>query len=337
MPHMKPQFFKYGLEFVSHRTAVINGRGEVNVRLRYLANKLSVAFNFTVQYENGDEEYRGVKLNRYGMQESVGGIASFRLRLPERGSYILYIYAKEDTPENKDNVYAQVCEYKIVQEEVASPTPEPFPPCAYLNWGPGSAFFKYCLATYQQTAQILTREGKVELQVRIPKAMQFMAKLKGNNRSDAELEGYVMTRTVGTTVYFNVTAPCRGEFGLEIYGNDPDTEGTTLYHVAQYLIECHEDVKAVPLPKLPTGYLGAQPRFNEFGLQTLTHHDPVIHLECNTIEIKFGVCQEMRVTANLIDVESEKDFPEFVFTQTSGSNVSFVVVMPQVGFYKLQL
>lgn len=63
---------------------------------------------YAFQFESGDEEYRGVKLNRYGMQESVGGVASFRLRLPQKGSYILYIYAKEDTPENKDNVYSQV-------------------------------------------------------------------------------------------------------------------------------------------------------------------------------------------------------------------------------------
>ncbi|KAK3094774.1 hypothetical protein FSP39_006071 [Pinctada imbricata] len=178
------------------------------------------------------------------MQESVGGIASFRLRLPEKNSYILYIYAKEDTPENKDNVYAQVCEYKIVQEECCSPPPEPFPPCAYLNWGPGTSFFKYRLATYQQTAQVITREGKAELQIKIPKSMQFMAKLKSEHHSDSELGGL-----------------------------------------------CHDE-------------------------------------DCS---------QEMRVTANLIEVEKEKDYPEFVFTQTQGSVVSFMVSMPNVGFYKLQL
>ena len=49
MPHMKPQFFKYGLEFVSHRTAVVYGRGEINIRLRYPAHRIVVAFNFSVQ------------------------------------------------------------------------------------------------------------------------------------------------------------------------------------------------------------------------------------------------------------------------------------------------
>ncbi|KAK3603019.1 hypothetical protein CHS0354_037766 [Potamilus streckersoni] len=339
MPHMKPQFFKFGLEFVSHRTAVIYGRGEINLRLRYPAHRITVAFNFSIQFENGVEEYKGVKLNRYGLQESVGGIASFRLRLPQRGSYIIYIYAKEDTPENKDTVYAQVCEYKIVQEEVGSPEPEPFPPCAYLNWGQGGTFQRYGLSTYQNTAVIHTREGKAELQIRISRPMQFMAKLKNNKFSDSELEGYIMTRVVGSTAYFNVTAPARGEYGCEIYANDPATEGTTLYHVAQYLIECHEDVKAVPLPKLPAGYLGAQPKFNEFGLSTKSHHDPVVHLETNTVEIHFDTIQDMRVTANLIAVDDgkEKECTDYVFTQIKGSAVYFIVHLPQIGFYKLQL
>lgn len=166
MPHMKPQFFKYGLEFVTHRTGVIHSRGELHIRLRYPADKIAVAFNFTIQFEDGSEEYNGVKLNRYGLQESSGRIASFSLRLPIQGSYILYIYAKEDTPENKDNVYAQVCEYKIEQEYVPAPTPEPYPPCSYLNWGAGSSFYRYNLSTYQQTATLNTREGKAELQVR---------------------------------------------------------------------------------------------------------------------------------------------------------------------------
>lgn len=198
--------------------------------------------------------------------------------------------------------------------------------------------FRYGLATYQQTATVLTRDGKAELQFRIPKTMQFMAKLKNNQCSDSELEGYCMNRIVGNTAYFNITAPGRGEFGLEIYANDPCTEGTTLFHVAQYLIECHEDVKAVPLPKLPAGYLGAQPKFSEFGLNTLSHHDPVIHLEKNSVDIQFSVAQDMRVTANLIDAEDEsKNYPDFVFTQTQGTVVSFVVTLPAVGFYKLQL
>uniref|UniRef100_A0A0B7AF40 Transglutaminase-like domain-containing protein n=1 Tax=Arion vulgaris TaxID=1028688 RepID=A0A0B7AF40_9EUPU len=337
MPHMKPQFFKYGLEFVTHRTGVIHSRGELHIRLRYPADKIAVAFNFTIQFEDGNEEYNGVKLNRFGLQESSGRIASFSLRLPVQGSYILYIYAKEDTPENKDNVYAQVCEYKVEQEHVPLPTPEPYPPCSYLNWGAGSSFYRYNLSTYQQTATLNTREGKVELQIKISTSMQFMAKLKSNNFSDSELEGYVLHRIVGNTAYFNVSCPGRGEYGLEIYANNPDKEGSTLYHVAQYLILCQEDVKVEPLPTLPHGYLGKQQRFDEFGLSCVSHIDPVVHLDGNTVTVAMKTSIAMRVTANLIQVESDEEFPDFVFSNSLGSQISFIVNLPTPGYYKLQI
>jgi hypothetical protein len=337
MPHMKPQFFKYGLEFVTHRTGVIRSRGELHIRLRYPSEKIAVAFNFTIQFEDGNEEYKGVKLNRYGLQESSGRIASFSLRLPSENSYILYIYAKEDTPENKDSVYAQVCEYKIEQEYVPKPAPEPYPPCSYLNWGAGSAFFRYNLSTYQQSATMHTQEGKIELQVKIATHMQFMAKLKSNKFSDSELEGYVLHRIVGNTAYFNVSCPGRGEYGLEIYANNPDKEGSTLYHVAQYLVLCQEDVKVEPLPNLPHGYLGKQQRFDEFGLSCVSHVDPVIHLDVNTATIAMKAAIPMRVTANLISVESDEEFPDFVFSNCLGNQISFIVNFPNTGYYKLQI
>lgn len=337
MPHMKPQFFKYGLEFVTHRTAVIYSRGEIHIRLRYPAHKIAVGFNFTIQFEDGIEEYNGIKLNRFGLQESVGGIASFSLRLPVSGSYMLFIYAKEDTPETKENVYAQVCEYKIEHEAVTDITPEPYPPCSSLTWGPGSAFYRYGLTTYQQSSTVCTREGKAELQIRQPRSMQFMAKLKHNNISDSELEAYVIHRIVGNTAYFNITAPGRGEYGLEIYANDPATEGSTLYHVSQFLVLCQEDVKATPMPKLPPGYLGAQPKFSEFGMMTTSHQDPIIHLDCNKVTITLRCEKAMRMTANLISVEEEKEYPDYIFSNTMGNDIIFIVSLPVTGFFKLQI
>ena len=62
-------------------------------------------------------------------------------------------------------LYLKVCEYKIEHESVTEQSPEPYPPCSSLTWGPGSAFFRYGLTTYQQSSTIYTREGKAELQV----------------------------------------------------------------------------------------------------------------------------------------------------------------------------
>lgn len=76
--------------------------------------------------------------------------------------------------------------------------------------------------------------------------------------------------------------------------------------MAQYLVKCNEDVKTISLPKLPVGYLGAKPKFKDYGLNTVSHHTPVIHLETNTVEIQFSVTQEIRVKAKLIEVESSR-------------------------------
>jgi len=54
-----------------------------------------LAFTFTLAYDNGNEEFHGVKLNRFGMQEMVENVSYFTIRPPEKSSYRLIIYAKD--------------------------------------------------------------------------------------------------------------------------------------------------------------------------------------------------------------------------------------------------
>jgi len=46
-------------------------------------------------YDNGNEEFHDVKLNRFGMQEMVDNVSYFTIRPPEKSSYRLIIYAKD--------------------------------------------------------------------------------------------------------------------------------------------------------------------------------------------------------------------------------------------------
>lgn len=46
-------------------------------------------------YDDGREEYEGIKLNRYGMQEVAGHVCFVNFRPPEKASYQLVIYAKD--------------------------------------------------------------------------------------------------------------------------------------------------------------------------------------------------------------------------------------------------
>jgi len=55
----------------------------------------ALAFTFTLAYDNGNEEFGGIKLNRFGMQEMVENVSYFTIRPPEKSSYRLIIYAKD--------------------------------------------------------------------------------------------------------------------------------------------------------------------------------------------------------------------------------------------------
>ena len=81
-----------------------------------------------------------------------------------------------------------------------------------------------------------------------------MGKLKAVGGDEKQLSNHVIHRTVADVAIFNVTPPAAGEYGLEVYANDPETGGQNLMHVYQYLVVCKEAaVPPQPYPSLPAG------------------------------------------------------------------------------------
>jgi hypothetical protein len=68
-----------------------------------------------------------------------------------------------------------------------------------------------------------------------------------------------------------------------------------------------------------------------------SHQDPIVHLDCNTVSITLKSQSEMRVTANLISVEEDQEYPDFVFSNSLGTNITFIINLPFTGFFKLQI
>jgi len=54
-------------------------------------------FTFNLTKEDGTDEFHGIKLNRFGMQEIAGRVCYVTLRPPEKASYLLVVYAKDST------------------------------------------------------------------------------------------------------------------------------------------------------------------------------------------------------------------------------------------------
>lgn len=333
MPVMTPHFFLLGMDILSHKCANIYSTDQVYIALKYPSNR-TYNFTFSLQELNGSDDFQGIKYNRYGMLEAAEGMVTFRIRLPKTGTFDLKVYAKEDMSDKKENMFAEICEYIIIQEAISETTHKPYPPCAYQYWGVGSAFHKFGLITSQQSAVIDTVNGEAKITIISPKPMQFRTRLL-HHENAAEYEGYVTQRTTDTQNVFNVTAPFKGEFGLEIYAKDPDTDTKKMRHVAQFLILCSEDVQTLQLPKLPSGFLGPQPMLVKYEITAASHPDQVIHTDHNNIEIIFKTLEGMRFTASLAEAETSRDCSENVFIQSDDTEVKLLVSLPRTGFFIL--
>lgn len=55
------------------------------------------------------------------------------------------------------------------------------------------------------------------------------------------------------------------------------------------------------------------------------------------VEVKFRMGQPVKVTGNLIETSTTKDYSNLLFTQTQGDVVSYIIQLPNPGYYKLQV
>lgn len=342
MVPVKSAFFKFGLQILSHRNAVIRTQNEITLRISCPPHMAStLAFTFTLTFDNGKDEFQGTKLNRFGMQEMVENVSFFTLRPPTKGVYHLIIYAKDLSAQAKEGVYGGVCEYVIDYEQNPNAV-QPFPPTAHTSWGPGDSNHKYGLVALQKGAIFSTVNGMAEVKFKQPKEYRYTAKLKSSFMEDKEIQTYCMQRVVGDTVIFTITAPAKGEFGLEIYANDHEVDGNSLFHAYQYLFVCPQlTSKPEPMPALPPNFLGQQVNYKKLGLTATSHIDPFIQTETGEVVVSFGLSQAVRMTSQLILVgvagKPNEDCTDYILQQTRSDNVQFLLRLPKVGMYKFQL
>jgi len=272
-----------------------------------------------------------------------GSICSFTVRPPSKGVYHLIMYAK-DTSEQQttDSSFSGIGEYDIicVQEQAAS---RPFPPCVHTSWGPGDSFSLYQLQPHHRGAVVMADGGTAEIRIAMDEDLRFTGKLKAVGESEDNIGRYLMTRIIGKEAIFVVKAPYAGEFGLEIYANNPTVDGHTLHHVYQYLIICDERYlgKVEPFPLLTSGYLGPQSSFHELGLSVAGVNDPFVLADNNGYaNISFAITNPVRMSSQLIYVREDgqtSDCSDYVLQQSEDNLITFVVRMAQEGMFKLQI
>jgi hypothetical protein len=184
--------------------------------------------------------------------------------------------------------------------------------------------------------------GVAEVRFRLVTKLRFLAKLKSNDADDKALAQNVLIRNTGNLVVFRVHIVTLGEYGLEVYANNPESGATSLQHAYQYLIICR-DLPQTPLqlfPVLPAASLGPQAAFDHCGLSTISNADPYIVSESGDVQISLGLTQPLRMTSqlSLISVSPAKDMSEYILQQGGPNDVvTFILQPPQPGMFKFQL
>ncbi len=344
---LKPSFFKHGLDNISNEKAVVRLEEpelELSMEIPRSTDPRNTSFKFTLEPMGGaPDTVDGVPLARFGMQETAGNQCRFKFRFPANGSYLLTLYMK-NTTEKEGNAsgmtHSSICEYLIVVDCERPAAVVPFPPCIYSNWGAGENAFKYDLRPQHDSGVIHTEDGTAEIKLGLSKDLSFLTKLKSGKHSEDAMQGHVMYRVVGDAAVFTVAPPEPGEYGLEIYCRDPETDGNTLYNACQYLIICDEIKESTsPLPQLPPNFLGAQPGYKKVGMTLLGDPDPLVKAEGPERKTEFELTKPLVVLSQLIHISDDKpkDCSPYILQHTKDNKLTQTVRMPQPGLYKHQI
>jgi len=340
----KSPFFKHNLRIASHSESVIMVNKEAEVKLQCPEDgKDRLVFIFTLSYVDSpnpaDDSFQGTPLGHFGMQRMAGNLSSVIIRPPKPGEYRLVIHVKDlSKPQRVPGkfFYSEVCEYGILVKDAYS-VPRPFPPCAHTSWGKGDSMTRYSSDLIPQSSNIVnpTVNGIAEVKFTLRNKLRFLGKLK--SASMKEVDRYVIHRVVDDEAVFTVRPPENGEYGLEIYANDKEKDGTTMHHIYQYLIVARDvKGKVEPFPQLPSTFLGPQGNFNNFGMQITSHKDPFIVSEKGSSVIKFKNTRPMKLMSQLIFVSggSQEDMSSYVLQNTTEDSISFLLELPKNGSYK---
>ncbi|GAA33255.2 kyphoscoliosis peptidase [Clonorchis sinensis] len=366
---VKSAFFKYNLDLITHRNAVIVCTDpEVCVVIAFppQAEKyLSFTFGLSIDNKEGSEEYRGLPLTRYGRQEIsvVEHRSLFYVRPPRPGAYKLLIYAKhhQNGPAHQDNgafdyssdansssMYGAVCEYRLVANFHPNCSLPPYPPCQSSSYGPNELAKNYQIQAKQTQCTLRATRGCLEIRFALGSALglpppRMMGRLRCTLVPDEALTRSLLQRSVNGNreAVFAVFLPEAGEYGLEIYANNPAKDGNSFYVVWQYIILSDSESPVRGLPTIPPAYLGPMPRFDSMGLSTVSHPDPFI--QANTGELCIQLNQNpdipVRMMAQLIHASHDvsEDCSQQILQQMRDNQVYFVVRFPHPGFFKFQI
>ena len=198
-----------------------------------------VAFTYRLKPQDGNIESKG--LGRYVLQEMTDHSLTYFIRPPATGSYLLTVFAREflDAVSPKTLItFRSVAEYKVVCDSTSDEVTSPFPYCSDSSWGLDmyASFIGARLIPTHRTAVVFCPDGHglVSLKLSDPELRLYARLVREGLAFDILKRGVTVVKD-DSQVVIRVELPEPGEYGLEVFVNDPDKDGKLFAHFCQYL------------------------------------------------------------------------------------------------------
>ena len=236
-PLVKSFFFSTGMQFLrQNRGLVFTKNGVATITLGFTRPSF---FTYKLGFgDNSVENLQGIQLKRYVIQETTENRLTYYMRAPREGNYYLTVFSQPLADKIRtENLFKAACIYKIICDQASSDI-RPYPLCSDNNWGAGAPLRQYGLNPNCKTAILAAPRGDAEILFKKSRPVQLHAVLVRDGMDDDTLEKSVAVKEQDNQSLVQVRFPMEGEYGLEIYVNEPARDGETFTHVCQYLIAC---------------------------------------------------------------------------------------------------
>lgn len=236
LPHLKSHFFSLGLHVLSQIQGVLyTQNGLMTLTLGFTK---PTAFTYKVSYEKENLKYlKNLNLNLYVLQEMTDNRLTYYFRAPFPGSYHLTIFARDarnGVPKGSI-VFKSVAEYEIISPE-AFTGQGMFPYCSDSSWGSDVYVHQYPIVPSIKAAILFCPSGRAELVFEKAPNLKLYARLVHDGISFEQLKSWLTYEEGKGHTVLSVDLKRGGEFGLEIFANDPEVDGEVFTHFSQYLL-----------------------------------------------------------------------------------------------------
>ena len=306
--------------------AVIPEEGSVDVFFHYLLYKYSK--------KEGKGSVGDVDFHRYVFYQKRHDLVMYNLRFPIDGIFKFDIFG-EDT--NVNETY-DLCVSFLIECREPKPNCEPYPYAPEIGWGAGDALEKHGIKSDLKGAVIHTDNGLVNMvfEVENPKAVMDM--LQSNKLHELNFQNNVLMHMEGNKLHVSVRLPEEGEYGIGLFANDAQTEGS-LENVCNFLLMSSKDNNNLkPWPKLYEALVGSGFMAECFNVDAINHKEGIVETQDGKLNIDFTADPDVELFFELnhngID---QTALSKCVAHTTKEGNHRFDIELPEAGEYSINV